>query len=228
MTTQRGEWDGHDGSVRGHEIGTAREQERLVQRDRGTQASAGAVALHRGAEAPAEGVGHPRRIIRAVGEEAQRDGPGSPPAGPREGLERRTVADAPDQAESRFRPRARRARSTARPPFVRIRMRKPCVLARLRLLGWYVRFNEEPPRGSRARPEVGDRAGGGNDSVYGSEPAGRNAEQVRARVWGKPSRPLVAQGSRWYLARLARPPARCLAHPVCHSSTRPNRGTQLG
>jgi hypothetical protein len=48
---------------------------------------------------------------------------------------------------------------------VRIRTRKPWVLARLRVFGWYVRFNEEPPRGGRARPEVGDRAGGGNVSV---------------------------------------------------------------
>ena len=97
---------------------------------------------------------------------AQRDGAGSLPAGPREGLERRTVANAPDQAERRLRPRARRARSTARPPLVRIRRRNPWVLARLRLFGWNVRFNEEPPRGGRARPEVGDRAGGGNRQVY--------------------------------------------------------------
>ena len=84
---------------------------------------------------PADGIGHPRRVVRTVGENTQRDRPGSPPAGPREGLERRTVANAPDQAERRFRPRARRARSTARPPFVRMRRRKPWVLARLRLFG---------------------------------------------------------------------------------------------
>ncbi len=124
-----------------------------MNRHGGAESSARAVALHRGAEPAPDGVGHLRRVIRSVGEVAQRDGAGSPPAGPREGLERRTVADAPDQAERRFRPRARRARSTARPPLVRMRRRKPWVLARLRLFGWYVRFNEEPPRGGRARPE---------------------------------------------------------------------------
>ena len=40
------------------------------------------------------------------------------------------------QAVSRFRPRARRAASTRRPPEVFIRARKPCSLARWRFLGW--------------------------------------------------------------------------------------------
>jgi hypothetical protein len=39
-----------------------------------------------------------------------------------------------------LRPRARRRASTARPFFVSIRERKPCVLARWRLFGWKVRF----------------------------------------------------------------------------------------
>jgi len=175
VLTKGEEGDRHDGSFRGQEIGAPREQECLVQRDRGTQPPARPIALHRVAEAPTDGVGHPRRVVGSVGEEAQRDRAGSLPAGPREGLERRTVANAPDQAERRLRPRARRARSTARPPLVRIRRRKPWVLARLRLLGWYVRFKEEPPRGGRARSGVGDRAGGGNVPVYGSDPALRNA-----------------------------------------------------
>jgi hypothetical protein len=170
----------------------------------GAEPSARAVALHRGAEPAPDGVGHLRRVIRSVGEEAQRNRAGSPPAGPREGLERRTVADAPDQAERRFRPRARRARSTARPPLVRMRRRKPWVLARLRLFGWYVRFNAEPPRGGRARPEVGDHAGGGNQQVYGSDRLVRNAERREAQVWGKLPRTLVALGRRCYVARLAR------------------------
>ncbi len=146
MFTERGKGEAHDGSLGREEVGTAREQVRRVQRNRGAETAPRPVALHRGAEAPADGVGHPRRILGTVGEEAQRDGAGSPPAGPREGLERRTVADAPDQAERRFRPRARRARNTARPPLVRMRRRKPWVLERLRVFGWYVRFNEEPPR----------------------------------------------------------------------------------
>ena len=38
------------------------------------------------------------------------------------------------------RPLRRRAARIARPAFVDIRFRKPCVLARFRLFGWYVRF----------------------------------------------------------------------------------------
>jgi hypothetical protein len=44
------------------------------------------------------------------------------------------------QAESRARPRWRRARRVARPPRVDIRLRKPCFRDRRRRLGWYVRF----------------------------------------------------------------------------------------
>ena len=42
--------------------------------------------------------------------------------------------------DRRWRPFARRDLMTARPALVDIRLRKPCVLARLRTLGWYVRF----------------------------------------------------------------------------------------
>lgn len=42
--------------------------------------------------------------------------------------------------QSTLRPLRRRAARIARPAFVDIRLRKPCVLARFRLLGWYVRF----------------------------------------------------------------------------------------
>jgi hypothetical protein len=48
------------------------------------------------------------------------------------------------QAESRFRPFWRRRFRTSRPPFVRMRTRKPCVRFRLRLLGWNVLFMLEP------------------------------------------------------------------------------------
>ena len=40
----------------------------------------------------------------------------------------------------RLRPFARRAAITARPPRVFMRVKKPCVRARLTLEGWYVRF----------------------------------------------------------------------------------------
>ena len=51
-----------------------------------------------------------------------------------------TVADSLGQALRRLRPRCRRFFSTARPPRVRDRRRKPCFFLRLRLLGWKVRF----------------------------------------------------------------------------------------
>src|SRR4051812_41808376 len=44
------------------------------------------------------------------------------------------------QAESSVRPLARRAERIPRPARVRIRARKPCFLARRRLLGWKVRL----------------------------------------------------------------------------------------
>jgi hypothetical protein len=43
-----------------------------------------------------------------------------------------------------LRPLARRAEITARPPRVFMRVRKPCVRARLTLEGWYVRFMINP------------------------------------------------------------------------------------
>jgi hypothetical protein len=51
-----------------------------------------------------------------------------------------TVTDPGDQAERRVRPLSRRDFSTARPPRVLIRARKPCLRLRRRLLGWNVRF----------------------------------------------------------------------------------------
>src|SRR5919106_1000914 len=55
-----------------------------------------------------------------------------------------TVTEAP-QAPSRVRPLARRRAMIERPARVRIRIRKPCVLARLRLFGWNVRFTTTAP-----------------------------------------------------------------------------------
>ena len=62
------------------------------------------------------------------------------------GLEAMARLEVPSraQAESRFRPFWRRRFSTSRPPFVRMRTRKPCVRFRLRLLGWNVLFMIEP------------------------------------------------------------------------------------
>jgi hypothetical protein len=66
--------------------------------------------------------------------------PPSAPSITAERIERRTIADPSDQADSRARPLWRLARMIAWPARVRMRSRKPCRLARLRLLGWYVRF----------------------------------------------------------------------------------------
>jgi len=50
------------------------------------------------------------------------------------------LADVSDQADSSERPLRRRAARMARPARVRLRNRKPCVLARRRLFGWKVRL----------------------------------------------------------------------------------------
>jgi hypothetical protein len=47
------------------------------------------------------------------------------------------------QTLRRRRPLSRRARMMARPPRVDIRLRKPWVLARFRVFGWYVRFTSD-------------------------------------------------------------------------------------
>jgi hypothetical protein len=46
----------------------------------------------------------------------------------------------PGFTETRFRPLARRRESTFWPPWVFMRVRKPCFLTRLRRLGWNVRL----------------------------------------------------------------------------------------
>jgi hypothetical protein len=63
------------------------------------------------------------------------------------------AADAPDQADSRARPRRRRVLITARPARVRIRCRNPCFFFRFRLFGWKVRFT--PGLLEEVRPLVG-------------------------------------------------------------------------
>src|SRR5918993_179985 len=75
-----------------------------------------------------------RRRAQAV---HRHEGPPAPSAA-------RWVTGAP-QAPSRTRPLARRRAMIERPARVRIRIRKPCVLARLRLFGWNVRFTTTAP-----------------------------------------------------------------------------------
>ena len=57
-----------------------------------------------------------------------------------ESLKSTAIPDRTDQADSRARPLLRRDLMMARPERVDMRCRKPCFLARLRTLGWKVRF----------------------------------------------------------------------------------------
>jgi hypothetical protein len=81
---------------------------------------------------------------------------------------------------------------TACPPRVRMRMRNPWVLARLRLLGWNVRFTEGPPRGGlRAEPERGYAR-----EAEPGECRGRSARSQSGRqLWGKPRWPLSGKAA---------------------------------
>src|SRR5436305_833160 len=51
-----------------------------------------------------------------------------------------TYSRNPGFTETRLRPLARRREMTARPPWVFIRVRKPCTFDRRRRFGWNVRF----------------------------------------------------------------------------------------
>jgi hypothetical protein len=93
---------------------------------------------------PGNGVGHPgsRSIhLDAGGSKAdpQRTTAHRASVAPEE-LEVVPSTQSADQADRRARPFRRRAEMMARPARVCIRFRKPCFLARRRVLGWYVRF----------------------------------------------------------------------------------------
>jgi hypothetical protein len=92
------------------------------------------------------GNGNPEAQSRAIIRAGKQDEPG--PCDPQSAIGSEEIS-APcqygrlgrlGQAESFLRPRARRARSTLRPPTVAVRARKPWRRARTRLLGWKVRF----------------------------------------------------------------------------------------
>ncbi len=135
-------------------------------RDCRPQASPRAIATHRAAHPSVHRVRDARWSLGGVGEIPQRDRTAAMPTGPGEGGEARTVANSPDQAVSRLRPRRRRALITTRPPRERIRTRNPCVFLRLRLLGGNVRFTHGL-LGTAApeRPEVGGPAAACGTSV---------------------------------------------------------------
>src|SRR4029077_7060787 len=93
---------------------------------------------------------------------------------------RRGITDAPDQAERLARPLPRRRRITARPPRVRIRIRNPCFLLRLRLFGWNVLFTHgllERP-GPRTRWSLG----GGAPPPLSARQLARSARGQRGSV----------------------------------------------
>ena len=111
----------------------------------GPQLPAHTVAYDGGTERATQGVRHTRRCdgawrIENVGA-PQHSGPSAPPLGG-DARKRAALSDAPDQAESLWRPLARRDFKMSRPARVLIRWRKPCFLARRRLLGWNVRFTQ--------------------------------------------------------------------------------------
>jgi hypothetical protein len=187
---QVGKRAGQHGAIGFEEIGTAGKVVRAPAH-RGPQATPYAVALDRRTGPATDGVPDTRGMVGVAGEVPHRDGTDPPARRPGQGSEGRTVADSPDQAESRFRPRVRRDRKTARPPRVRIRVRKPCVFLRFLVFGWYVRFTALPPR-------VTARSAGAEG------PRGRRKRQVYRALWAGAERGTHAR-------RVASPLSRALA-----------------
>jgi hypothetical protein len=73
----------------------------------------------------------------------------------------------------------------------------------------------------------GPRSGTAREAETAKCTAPDASHAMRGDVWGKPLRPLVAQGRRCYVARFARRrPAGC-ASPACHSSIRPTAAPLL-
>jgi hypothetical protein len=108
--------------------------------DRGAEPAAQAIALDGASDRTRHRERHARWLIRVAPEQARAERAVSPSRYPGEIPESAMAANAPDQAESRARPRRRRVFSTLRPARVRIRRRNPCFLLRFRWFGWKVRF----------------------------------------------------------------------------------------
>ena len=174
---------------------------------------------------PADGVGDTRRIAGAVVDEAQREGTGPVPAG---------RARASKLARSRMRQIRRRDAPATYPAdtqhcaasAVRIRVRKPWVLAALASVGLEGALHGRPPRGGRRTRAERGHAGGGNDPVYGAARTPRATREPRGRR--RPGKTAVnstpcRQGRRWYVARLARPRPGVLRTSPAGSGARPGR-----
>ena len=122
------------------QVSAARDQLGVELADHGSEPTPEPVAFHRTADRSRHCVGHARWLTRVTRKQAGTER--AVPTGrcPREFPKRCMVANVPDQAESRARPRRRRVFTTLRPAWVRIRRRNPCFLLRFRWFGWKVRF----------------------------------------------------------------------------------------
>ena len=129
------------------------------------EASTQPIAGHGRAHLVTDGEGHARWAGRPtavtdrgarhrIGQPGHGEQPASGPRGVPKRPKRLPVGDAPDQADSRVRPLARRALMIARPARVDMRCRNPCRLARRRLFGWNGRFTHRLrcPRARRDAP----------------------------------------------------------------------------
>jgi hypothetical protein len=131
-----------------HKKATARKQLKVPAHEL-AEAPLDPVPGHRGADRPADHESYPGwfAVMDPVGPHQQMTDHARParasPGAHGEG-ELRAAAHPglgrQDQALSFSRPLCRRAARTARPARVRMRSRKPCVLARRRLFGWNVRL----------------------------------------------------------------------------------------
>lgn len=126
------------------------------------QLAAKPVAHHRPAHLAGDGERHPRRTSSRTVGGGQRT-LSDPDALLPEGSKGVPTTDGLDQADSFARPLARRLRSTARPARVDIRARKPWFLARLRTLGWKVRFTWGFLLGAGSLDPAGADGGAGDD-----------------------------------------------------------------
>lgn len=120
-----------------------------------------AIAHDCAADPPADLVRHPGRIVgESRRDHGQREGTVPTAASSGECRKGGAIAHPPNQALRRARPFRRRAFRTDRPPWVRIRIRKPCVFLRFRLLGWNGRFTfGSPGHQCAVWPRAGRRGG---------------------------------------------------------------------
>ena len=196
----------------------------LVLGHRGAQAAPDAVAVDGGTRRAGDGEGDDRGIERSVRGDAEPHRADPVPPGPGQGREGRTVSDRPYQAERRFRPRERRDCSTARPPRVRIRRRKPCVFFRLRLLGWNVRFTAGPPQATARRPWKGTAREAWKPPSLRVTRSACNAERPGSPGVKMSLASLVAPVDECYVARHADAPAGAADFPGEHRLGRPPGG----